>query len=64
MKIIYVWEPNQALVWEINLYLNEEWIIEVKVGSKEDEICKTYKLQNLKELYEKYFSKKEKKSKK
>lgn len=42
MKKIYIWEKNGVLNstnW--NLYLNEEWVIEVQENSKEENICKS-----------------------
>lgn len=57
MKKIYIWEKNGVLNstnW--NLYLDEEWIIEVEVWTWQENLCKDYKLKDLYELYNKYFS--------
>ena len=56
---VYLWEANMALIWQENLYLNEDWIIEVEVESPEEQLCKDYKLKDLEMLYKKYFLKEE-----
>lgn len=64
MKKIYIWKVNQALVstsW--NLYLNEDWVVEVEEWSIEEQIVQSYKLRNLNDLAEKYLEKETKKTK-
>jgi len=64
MKKIYIWKVNQALVstsW--NLYLNEDWVVEVEEWSIEEQIVQSYKLRNLNDLAEKYLEKETKKAK-
>ena len=64
MKKIYIWKANQALVstsW--NLYLNEDWVVEVEEWSIEEQIVQSYKLRNLNDLAEKYLEKETKKAK-
>lgn len=64
MKKIYIWEKNGVLNstnW--NLYLNEEWVIEVQENSKEENICKSYGLLDLEYLNEKYLKSSKKVSK-
>lgn len=56
MKKIYIWEPNMALIWKDNLYLNEEGIIEVESGTWQEQLCLDYKLLDLEYLNEKYLS--------
>lgn len=55
MKKIYIWEKKWVLnSTDGNLYLNEEWVIEVQENSKEENICKSYRLLDLEYLNEKY----------
>ncbi len=64
MKKIYIWKVNQALVstsW--NLYLNEDWVVEVEEWSIEEQIVQSYKLRNLNDLAEKYLERENKKTK-
>ena len=56
---VYLWDANMALIWQENLYLNEDWIIEVEAGSSEENLCKDYELKDLEMLYKKYFLKEE-----
>ena len=56
---VYLWEANMALIWQENLYLNEDWIIEVEAESPEEQLCKDYELKDLEMLYKKYFLKEE-----
>lgn len=63
MKKIYIWEPNMALIWKDNLYLNEEWVIEVEAWSWQENLCLDYKLLDLEYLNEKYLKSSKKVSK-
>ncbi len=52
--MFYITTPNKLLVsLNTKLQANKDWIIETK-NEKEDKLCESYKLKNLKELCEKY----------
>ena len=57
MKKIYIWKKNGVLSsTNGNIYLNEEWIVEVEFWTWQENLCKDFGLKDLYKLYKKYFS--------
>lgn len=56
--MFYLWEKNQVFVSSSgNLECNEDWIIEVKEWSLEEQIIQSYNLRSLEFLAKKYLEK-------
>ena len=60
-NVIYVWKKNQVLTsTRGNLYLDDLWSIQVWDWSREEQICKDYKLINITDIINLYGKKKAK----